>query len=96
MMRACARRARAWALSIAIALDQLACVILMGPKFVLAGGDRPNPDETISSRVGRYAVRGKRWALACEVVINALFSLLGERDHCRSHIEADEPPVKLH
>src|SRR3546814_7266006 len=43
-------RLRLWLLTCLIALDQLAHVLLAGPKYILAGGPRPNPDETISSR----------------------------------------------
>lgn len=85
------RRARAWLLVLLIAIDQLAHVILAGPKFVALGGKRPNPDETISSRVGRAAIAGKRWARACEWLIDGVFNLLAsERGHCRNHIEKDE------
>lgn len=63
-----------------IALDQLGNAVLLG-----------NPDETISSRVGRHAVAGKRWALACEWIIDRLFfALTGEWNHCRANIEWDE------
>lgn len=54
----------------------------------LTGG---KPDETISSRVGRNAMAGKKWALIAEKAINALFwVLVGQRNHCRDHIEWDE------
>lgn len=50
------------------------------------GGD---PDETISSRVGRGALAGSRLARTAERIIDALFfHLTGERDHCRNSIEA--------
>lgn len=63
-----------------IAIDQLGNTI--------TGGD---PDETISSRTGKAAILGKRWALILERIINAIFlRLTGERDHCRASIEGDE------
>jgi hypothetical protein len=55
-----------------IAIDQLGNTILGG-----------NEDETISSRVGRNAIAGKKWALIAEKVINALFGA----GHCRRAIE---------
>lgn len=60
-----------------VALDQLANTILLG-----------SPDETISSRVGRAALRGNWIALRCECAINALF--FWDSDHCRRRIEWDE------
>lgn len=85
------KRTRLWLLSFLIAYDQLWHVLLAGPKYILVGGPRPNPDETISSKVGRMAIRGKRWALACEAMIDWIFRLLtGERGHCRAKIEHDE------
>lgn len=54
----------------------------------LCGG---NPGETISARVGRNAMRGKRWALALEWLIDGVFELLtGERGHCRNSGEQYE------
>ncbi len=71
--------------NILIALDQLVGVLL--------GGN--NPDETISSAVGRKAVAGKRWAIVAECLINALFNdpyvpVEGRPGHCRANIEHDE------
>src|SRR3546814_11380266 len=84
-------RLRLWLLTCLIALDQLAHVLLAGPKYILAGGPRPNPDETISSKVGRQAMRGKRWALVAEWMVDGLFRLLtGECGHCRAKIERSE------
>jgi len=61
-----------------LGLDQLANVILAGD----------NVDETISSAVGRKAREGRRWAIAAEGVIDALFALVfGERHHCEINIE---------
>jgi hypothetical protein len=72
-----------------IALDQLVYVWLCGWAYVWLGrGSCPNPDETISSCVGRHAVAQKKWALIAEKVINALFWF--QPDHCRNAIEWDE------
>ncbi|AYJ88137.1 hypothetical protein D3Y57_19285 [Sphingomonas paeninsulae] len=76
------QRLKLWALCVLIALDQLAHCLLGGPKYILFGGPTPDPDETISSIVGRQAIVGKRWALICEVFIDALFGA----GHCRSKI----------
>lgn len=69
-----------WGRRLLVALDQLGNTLFDG-----------DPDETISSRVGKAALNGKRWALVAEHLINALFlAVTGERDHCRNNIEADE------
>ncbi|MDF0543325.1 hypothetical protein PX699_13285 [Sphingobium sp. H39-3-25] len=84
-------RFRMWVLVVLIAIDQLAHVILAAPKYVLAGGPRPDPDETISGKVGRMAIRGKRWALICEWVIDRLFRLIGAgQGHCRATAAREE------
>ncbi len=67
-------------LNLAIAVDQ-------GWNAFLGG----NPDETISSRVGKAAARGSRFGRLCAVVIDWIFrNLTGEVDHCANSIEADE------
>lgn len=67
-----------YALNLLIALDQLGNVLL--------GGN--NPDETISSAVGRKAMAGRKWALRAERIIDWLFERLGEEPgHCRRMIE---------
>lgn len=63
-----------------IALDQLWNVIF--------GGN--NPDETISSAVGRKALEGRRLFIVLEALINLLFALIGQRNHCEDAIEWDE------
>jgi hypothetical protein len=85
-------RARIWLWQWLIAIDQLAAVGTTFFTFVLfARGPAPNPDETISSRVGRNAAKGKRWALWCERVIDwGALRLAGQRGHCRASIELDE------
>lgn len=84
------RRLAAWVVEILVGIDQLAHVVLGGPKFLLWGGPCPSADETISSKVGRQAMNGKRWAIVAEFVIDGFFRLLGERGHCRNKIEWDE------
>jgi len=84
-------RARRWLRVLAVSLDQLVCVFWSGPKYLIVGGRCPYPDETISSRVGRGALKGKRWALILESIIDRLFVWLGEPPgHCRAHIEWEE------
>lgn len=52
--------------------------------WVVTGrGKLANGYETFSSRTGRNALQGKRWALLAEKVIDGLF---GE-GHCRNSIE---------
>ena len=59
-----------------IAIDQLGNTALDG-----------DPDETISSRVGRNAVAGKWWALIAERVIDFIaWRVFGQYDHCRRSI----------
>ncbi len=69
---------RRYLLNLAISLDQLVNTILLG-----------HPDETISSRTGRAAARGNRWArYVIAPSIDALFWLLGDGpDHCARSIE---------
>lgn len=83
-------RGRIWIFELLVSLDQLAHVILGGPKYLIFGGPCPSADETISSKVGRQAMKGKRWAQLAEMPIDALFRLLGEQGHCRRRIEWDE------
>lgn len=84
-------RFKLWLRAWLVAWDQLAMVGTCFFTFVLLGrGKAPNEDETISSRVGRAAIRGKRWALVCEAVIDWIFARLGERGHCRNAVEWDE------
>lgn len=70
---------RAW-LVFLIALDQLIYVWFACWTFVWFGAAEPDPDETISSAVGRGAIAGRRWALIAERIIDALFG----RGHCRT------------
>ncbi|GFK94404.1 hypothetical protein NNJEOMEG_02249 [Fundidesulfovibrio magnetotacticus] len=50
---------------------------------VLTGGD---PDETVSSRVGKAAASGSLLGMALERCLDAVFGA----GHCRQAIEADE------
>lgn len=72
-----------WVVSWLIAFDQLVQVWAAGWTYVwLARGDCPNPDETISSCVGRFAERGRPWALIAEKLIDAVFGA----GHCRRSV----------
>lgn len=65
---------------ILIAIDQLGNAAANG-----------NPDETVSSRVGKNAIAGKWWALVAEKVINwTAWHVFHDPDHCRRAIEYDE------
>lgn len=72
---------KTYLLNCLIGLDQWANCLL--------GGN--NPDETISSTVGRKAMRGVRWARWAEAAIDWLFETIGGAPgHCRRMIEWDE------
>ncbi len=71
-----------------VAVDQLVYILIAVPIYVIAGGPTPSADETISSRVGRAAIKGHRWGLVLEAIIDRLFILLGaDPDHCRRKVE---------
>lgn len=84
-----------WLRQFAISVDQLVLVLICFGTFVVLGrGSCPNADETISSRVGRNAMRGARWARAAEWVIDRMFMAFGDAPgHCRRSIERI-PPAK--
>lgn len=65
-----------------ISIDQSAGCWLRGWFYVFGLASEPNPDETISSWVGRNAVIGKQWAIIAEKFIDALFGA----GHCRREI----------
>jgi hypothetical protein len=65
-----------------VAVDQLFATWFRGWVFVWLNGDKPNPDETLSSWIGRNAVEGNRFALIAERVVD-LFLGAG---HCRRAI----------
>ncbi|MFU2207677.1 hypothetical protein [Solidesulfovibrio sp. C21] len=50
---------------------------------VLTGGD---PDETVSSRVGKASAAGSRIGRVLEICLDGVFGA----GHCRTSIEADE------
>jgi len=60
-----------------IAIDQLLNALM--------GGD---PDETISSRMGKYVQRGRGF-IPC-VLCKLLDAVFREKDHCKNSIETDE------
>lgn len=62
-------------INILISIDQLANTLLGG-----------HPDETISSRAGKYARRGSGW-FPCQLC--KLLNLF-QKDHCIRSIEEDE------
>jgi hypothetical protein len=70
---------KAYLIRLLVSVDQFLNTLCLG-----------NPDETISSRVGKAAERGSRWGIAAEGLIDCVFALLGQRDHCRAVIERDE------
>ena len=71
-----------------VGIDQLVYVLLAIPIYVAFGGPCPSADETISSRVGRAAMKGHRWGLVLEAIIDRLFVLIGARPgHCRRNVE---------
>jgi len=72
-----------------VAVDQLVYILIAVPIYVVAGGPTPSADETISSRVGRAAIKGHRWGLVLEAIIDRLFIVLGaDPDHCRRNVES--------
>ncbi len=84
------RRFTVWFRQLLVSFDQLACVLIAMPFFVLlARGQCPSADETMSSRVGRAALRGRRWGIIAERLIDRVFVLLGEAPgHCRRNVES--------
>lgn len=68
---------KAWLLNLAIAVDQLANVLLAGA-----------PDETLSSRAHRMRVKGHRWWGWTAAAIDALFFF--DPNHCARAHEAEQ------
>jgi len=83
MLRRFGVRLRRWGKLLAVAFTQSVFNTFgAGLFWVLTGsGEEPDPDEPFSSRTGRNAIEGDRWALAMEAIINALF--FWDPDHCR-------------
>lgn len=71
-----------WVQLMFVAFDQLLACWVRGFLFVWANREPPNPDETLSSWVGRSSLDGYRSAKIAERVIDFF---LGE-DHCRKAI----------
>lgn len=78
---------------ILVSIDQFLCLIIFGFVYLIGKGPLPDPDETISSVVGKNALKGKKWALIAEKIINRLFECLGEENHCYNAIEWDEKNI---
>lgn len=68
-------------------LDQLACVIIRSPFYILFDwGGAPSADRTISAYVGIKAETGHKWALVAEKIIDGIMLAKG---HCRGAIARD-------
>lgn len=63
--------------NILVSLDQLANTLLAG-----------DPDETLSSRMGKYVQRGRGW-IPCRIckLLDVVFK---QKNHCLNNIETDE------
>ena len=78
-----------WLRQLLVSIDQLAYVLIGGLIYVALGGPCPSADETISSRVGRAELAGKRWGIVLAWLIDGLFVLLGAGPHhCRRNVES--------
>lgn len=78
-----------WLYLFGIALTQgIVNTTLAGLWWVITGeGREPDPDEPFSSRVGRNAIAGKRWALIAEKLIDGILGA----GHCRaSALDAED------
>lgn len=71
---------RLYTRNILVSFDQMGSVLL--------GGD---PDETISSRVGKWSASGSIYGKYAEELLNAIFG----KNHCKDCIEADEGKEEL-
>jgi hypothetical protein len=69
---------RRYLLNLAIAWDQLLNAHLWG-----------HPDETISSRLYRAKLAGKWWGRAGVAIVDAIFRMIGQTDHCAKSYEGD-------
>lgn len=89
IMKRVARALRA----IVVAINQLIGTTITALLYIVGFAPEPNPDEAISSIVGRNAQAGKWWARVLEKVIDLLLWLLGDGwGHCRRSIEWTEWP----
>lgn len=75
-------RFRTWLHDMLVSLDQGAGCWIRGWWFVWVGGEPPDPDETVSSWVGRHAIAGNTWALVAEKLIDAIMGA----GHCRASV----------
>lgn len=71
-----------------VVIDQAVQVVIRTPFYIVGLAETLNPDDTISSVVGKAAIANKKWALIAEKVINALFFF--DPNHCRRVAEHDE------
>lgn len=69
-----------YARNILVGVDQLLGAFL--------GGD---PDETISSRVGKWSASGSKVGRFFEIILDSIFG----KNHCKECIEADEGKEEL-
>jgi hypothetical protein len=83
-MRHVPHRLFLWVVDGLVCIDQFIGWWLRGWGYVWFNTERPNPDETISSWVGRNAVAGHMWALIAEVIIDTIF--FWNPDHCRKAV----------
>lgn len=67
-----------WAQLMLDALDQFVGCWLRGWFFVWFNAEQPNPDETISSWIGRAERDGKRWGIIAAKVIDFVMG----QGHC--------------
>lgn len=76
------RRFCRWLFLFGVALTQgIVNTTIAGLWWVITGrGHEPDPDEPFSSRVGRNAIAGKKWALLAEVIVDGIFGA----GHCRA------------
>ena len=66
-----------YAWNILISIDQLFNCLCAG-----------DPDETLSSRMGKYVKRGRGW-IPCRIC-NLLDVIFKQKNHCLNNIEIDE------
>lgn len=71
-----------WAFAMMMALDQLVACWVRGWVFVWLKGAEPDPDETLSSWIGRSSLAGYRAARVAEAVIDFFMGA----GHCRDAI----------